>query len=108
MGSSASNRICRNNYFFFIDLRILARFIISIFLLIIYQFLSYVEVIIDGNTIVISELILNDSHGGFIGGFGWAILMLMATVVGELFENKDMIKIFILGILFSTVGIVLS
>ncbi len=93
---------------FFINLRILARFILSIFLLILYQILSYIEIIIDGNAIVISELILNDSHGGFIGGFGWAILMLMATVVGELFENKDMIKIYILGILFSTVGIVLS
>ncbi len=93
---------------FFIDLRILARFIISIFFLIIYQILSYVEVVIGGNAFVISELILNDSHGGFIGGFGWAIFMLMATVVGELFENKDMIKIIIFGILFSTTGVVLS
>ena len=29
-------------------------------------------------------------------------------MVGELFENKDMKKIFIFGILFSTVGVVLS
>ena len=94
--------------FFFIDLRILARFTISIFLLVLYQILSYVEVIIDGNALVISEMILNDSHGGFIGGFSWAILMLMATVVGELFENKEMIKIFIFSILFSTIGVVLS
>jgi len=93
---------------FFIDLRILARFIISISLLIIYHILSHVEVIIDGTPFVISDLILNDSHGGFIGGFGWAILMLMTTIVGELFENKDMIKIFIFGILFSTIGVVLS
>jgi predicted acyltransferase len=93
---------------FFINLRILARFIISIFFLILYQILSYVEVIIDGDAIVISKLILNDVHGGIICGFGWAILMLMTTVIGELFEKKDMKKIIIFGILFSTVGVVLA
>jgi len=93
---------------FFIDFRILVRFIISIYLLIFYQFFSIPELIIDGNTIVLSELILNGSHGGFIGGFGWAILMLMTTVIGELFEKKDLKKIIIFGILFSTVGVILA
>ena len=93
---------------FFIDFRILVRFIISIYLLIFYQFLSIAELIIDGNVIVLSELILKGSHGGFIGGFGWAILMLMTTVIGELFEKKDLKKIIIFGILFSAVGVVLS
>ena len=93
---------------FFIDLRILVRFIISIYLLIFYQFLSIAELIIGENPIVLSELILNDSHGGFIGGFGWAILMLMTTVIGELFEKKDIKKIIYFGILFSTVGVILA
>jgi len=93
---------------FFIDLRILVRFIISIYLLIFYQFLSIAELIINENTIVLSELILNDSHGGFIGGFGWAILMLMTTVIGELYEKKDIKKIIFFGILFSTIGVILA
>ncbi|QEE17523.1 heparan-alpha-glucosaminide N-acetyltransferase domain-containing protein [Promethearchaeum syntrophicum] len=92
----------------FINFRIIVRFIISIYLLIFYQFFSIVELIIDENTIVLSEMILTDSHGGFIGGFGWTILMLMATVIGELFEKKELKKIILFSILFSTVGVILA
>ncbi|MHA2017622.1 MAG: hypothetical protein ACTSXY_05020, partial [Promethearchaeota archaeon] len=88
----------------FINLRNLARFIISLFLLILYQILSNISIYINGNQMVISDLILNDVHGGIIGGFGWAIMMLISTVIGELFENKRFVKILIIGVILTILG----
>ena len=92
----------------FIDLKIKIRLLFSLFFLIIYQLLSNFSVLINGNLIIISDLIMIDRNGGIIGGFGWAILMLFSTGIGELFENKEMLKILIFGIIFSTGGIISS
>ena len=92
----------------FIDLKIMIRLLFSLFFLIIYQLLSNFSVLINGNQMLISDLMLIDRNGGIIGGFGWGIMMLLSTVIGELFENKEMLKILIFGVIFSIGGVISS
>jgi predicted acyltransferase len=90
----------------FIRFSLRIRLAISIIALIIYQIAMQNVIEIDGVSILISDLNISDVHGGFTGGFGFAIMMLLGTVICEGFERKKMSYFYISGIIFTTLGIV--
>jgi hypothetical protein len=92
---------------FFIALPRKTRGIIAGIGLIIYQIVLSLTVKVEGINIRISDWNLSDVHGGFIGGFGWGMMMLMGTVICEAFETKKMRDFVIFGIIFTVLGIIL-
>jgi len=66
---------------FFIEIPRFYRFIIGFMLLEIYQFVIGLTVNVDGVFMTISDLGFGDAHGGFIGGFGYGVMMLLSTAI---------------------------
>ncbi len=89
---------------FFIILPRIVRFIIGIGTLVAYQFILMIEVNVEGVLISLADLNLLDSHGGVIGGIGYAALMLIGTAIVDVFGEKRKLPILVSGIVFSIVG----
>lgn len=89
---------------FFIILPRIARFVIGIGTLVAYQFILMINVNVEGVLISLAELNLLDSHGGIIGGIGYAALLLIGTAIIDVFSEKRKIHILICGVVFSIVG----
>lgn len=66
---------------FFIRIEKKMRLIIVVIWMIIYQIVTGIFIDIDGISLTLSDIAYNDVHGGFIGAFGWGILLLLATVI---------------------------
>ncbi|HME51073.1 MAG TPA: heparan-alpha-glucosaminide N-acetyltransferase domain-containing protein [Candidatus Lokiarchaeia archaeon] len=94
--------------FIFIRFSRKIRLFIGIALLVIYQFLLQMQVEVNGTTITIATWNANNTHGGFIGAFGFGILMVFGTVVAESFESKRMKDFIWFGIVCTAAGILTS
>ncbi|NHK31185.1 MAG: DUF1624 domain-containing protein [Asgard group archaeon] len=90
---------------FFIQLPRIYRFILGIIFLEIYQYVIGITVNIEGTLISISNLGFNDSHGGFIGGFGYGAMMLLSTAIIDDFREINKSEILIFGSIFSIIGV---
>jgi predicted acyltransferase len=90
---------------FFIEIPRFYRFLIGFLLLEIYQFVIGLTVNIDGVFITISDLGWGDDHGGFIGGFGYGALLLLATAIIDDFRETEKLLILIYGLMFTVFGI---
>jgi predicted acyltransferase len=84
------------------------RFVMAIVLLIAYQIALGSTIVINGVPVVIQDLNYSDVHGGFIGGFGYGIEMIFATVVGESIDQKRFSDFFWYGCIFTAAGIITS
>ncbi len=82
----------------FIDLDRYLRFVVSIISLVIYQILLEV---------LFGEIVFNDVHGGFYGGFSWGAMMLLGTVVADLLDKNRIKDYLIYGIIFTALGLIL-
>ncbi len=82
-----------------------ARLIIGLLLLVAYQITLQSSVVVDGVVMTISDWNLSDVHGGFIGGFGFGIMMLLGTVVCEAFETKRMNDFLWFGSIITAAGV---
>ncbi len=89
---------------FFIILPRIVRFVIGIGTLVAYQFILMITVEVEGVFISLADLNLLDSHGGVIGGIGYAALMLIGTAIIDVFSEKRKLPILVSGIVFSIVG----
>jgi len=89
---------------FFILLPRLYRFLVALLLLVLYQYLLGLTVTIDGVLITISELGFQSSHGGIIGGLGYALLLLLSTAIIDDFRTSNKTTILLLGGLFALLG----
>jgi predicted acyltransferase len=83
------------------------RLVIAILGLILYQLILSLTVQIEGNMILISNWNLSDVHGGFIGGFGFFLMMLLGTVISEGLEQKKYQDFVFYGIIFTLIGFVM-
>ncbi len=92
--------------FLFIRFPRKVRLCIGIALLAVYQIALQSTIVVEGVPITISDWNLSDIHGGFIGGFGFGIMMVLSTVVCEAFETKRMNDFLWFGSIFSAAGIV--
>ena len=63
-----------------------------------------IEVEVEGVLISLADLNLLDSHGGVIGGIGYAALLLIGTAIIDVFSEKRKLSILISGVVFSIVG----
>ncbi len=88
----------------FIILPRIVRFIIGIGTLVAYQFILMITVEVEGVLYSLADLNLLDSHGGVIGGIGYAALLLIGTAIIDVFSEKRKLPILISGIVFSLVG----
>lgn len=59
---------------------------------------------IDGVFISISDLGFGDDHGGFIGGFGFGVMLLLSTAIIDDFRETEKKLIVIYGIMFTVFG----
>ncbi len=82
----------------FIRLPRYLRLCIAVFGLVMYQFLVLPA---------IGDVIVSEAHAGFIGGMGWAFMMLLCTVPAEAIETKKTKEILIWGVILLTAGLVL-
>ncbi|MHA1346812.1 MAG: heparan-alpha-glucosaminide N-acetyltransferase domain-containing protein [Candidatus Heimdallarchaeaceae archaeon] len=89
---------------FFIILPRVVRFVIGIGTLVAYQFILMINVEVEGVLISLADLNLLDSHGGVIGGIGYAALLLIGTAIIDVFGEKKKLPILISGIIFSIAG----
>ncbi|NHJ88042.1 MAG: DUF1624 domain-containing protein [Asgard group archaeon] len=89
---------------FFIEIPKLFRLITALIFMIAYQFIIGLPVTIDGTIITISDLGFNDSHGGFIGGFGYGIMLLLATSIVDDFRETNKWELLIQGGLLTAIG----
>ncbi len=89
---------------FFIILPRIVRFVIGIGTLVAYQFILMIEVEVEGVLRSLAYLNLHDSHGGVIGGIGYASLLLIGTAIIDVFSEKRKLPILISGVVFSIAG----
>ena len=82
----------------FIDFGRYLRLIIAMVWLIVYQILLET---------LFGDIVFNDVHGEFYGGFSWGAMMLLGTVVADLLDKKRINDYSIYGIIFTAIGIVL-
>ncbi len=92
--------------FLFIRFPRKARLVIGVILLAAYQIALQSIVVVNGVSMTISDWNLLNVHGGFIGGFGFGIIMILGTVVCEAFETKRMNDFFWFGSIFTAAGVV--
>lgn len=89
---------------FFIEIPRFYRFILGFLLLEIYQFVIGLTVNVDGVFMTISDLGFADAHGGFIGGFGYGVIMLLSTAVVDDFRETKKLLFLIYGLIFTVFG----
>jgi predicted acyltransferase len=89
---------------FFIILPRVVRFVIGVGTLVAYQFILTITVDVEGVLISLADLNFLDSHGGVIGGIGYASLLLIGTAIVDIFGDKRKLSILISGVVFSIVG----
>jgi predicted acyltransferase len=89
----------------FIRIRKNYRLVIAIIWMIIYQMLMGITFDIEGIAITFSDLAYNDVHGGFIGAFGWGILLLLGTVIFDDFSNINTRNLLYWGIFLIGFGL---
>ncbi len=92
--------------FLFIRFPRKARLVIGVILLAAYQIALQSTVVVNGVSMTISDWNLLNVHGGFIGGFGFGIMMILGTGVCEAFETKRMNDFFWFGSIFTVAGVV--
>ena len=90
---------------FFILIPKYFRLALSFAFLFVYQFVLSLVVNIDGVLISISDLAYLSDHGGFIGGFGWGIMLLLCTSIIDDFRERKILEILIAGGIFSILGV---
>ncbi|NPE08269.1 MAG: DUF5009 domain-containing protein [Asgard group archaeon] len=90
---------------FFIEVPRFYRFLIGLLFLEIYQFVIGLTVNIDGVFMTISDLGFMDPHGGFIGGFGYGIMMLLSTTIVDDFRETKKLLFLICGFIFTVSGV---
>ena len=89
---------------FFILLPRFYRLGLSVSFLFLYQFVLGIIVNVDGVLMTIGDLAYSSSHGGFIGGFGWGIMLLLCSSIVDDFRERKIFEILITGGVFSLVG----
>ncbi len=90
---------------FFIEIPRFYRFIIGFMFLEIYQFVIGLTVNVDGVFMTISDLGFRDAHGGFIGGFGYGVMMLLSTAIVDDFRELKKLLFLIYGLIFTVFGV---
>ncbi|NHJ33513.1 MAG: DUF1624 domain-containing protein [Asgard group archaeon] len=90
---------------FFIEVPRFYRLLLGFLMLEIYQFVIGLTVNIDGVMITISDLSWGDDHGGFIGGFGYGVMLLLGTTIIDDFRDTEKLSILVFGIVFAALGI---
>ncbi len=81
------------------------RLLLGFALLVSYQIALGSTVIVQGVAVIIGNWNYSDVHGGFIGGLGYGIMMILGTVVGEAIEEKRMTDFLWFGGLFTAAGV---
>ncbi len=89
----------------FIEIPRFYRLLLGFLMLEIYQFIIGLTINIDGVITTISDFGWGDSHGGFIGGFGYGIMLLLGTAIVDDFREMEKLPILIFGLLFTILGI---
>lgn len=90
---------------FFIEVPRFYRFILGFLLLEIYQFVIGLTVNVDGVFMTISDLGFGDAHGGFIGGFGYGVMMLLSTAIVDDFRETKKLLFLIYGLILTVFGV---
>jgi predicted acyltransferase len=82
----------------------LVRYLVSLSILGIYQNISVFQINIQGTLLTISDWILNDRHGGLIGGVIWGAMMLLCTAMIDDYRSSSKHSFLVIGILFTSIG----
>jgi predicted acyltransferase len=81
------------------------RLALGLALLAVYQFALGRTVVVHGVPVIIGNWNYSDVHGGFIGGLGYGLMMMLGTVVGEAIEEKRLTDFLWFGVVFTAAGV---
>jgi predicted acyltransferase len=81
------------------------RLIIAILFTIVYQIVLNLPLVVGDTEMTISDYNLIDVHGGFIGAFGYGLIMLYSTVVSDAIQTRKMEEFLISGVVFTVLGV---